>query len=163
MASKLACVSSCDGRRIGTDDPPGITAFSVRPSRTPPAKPSINSRSVIVIGASYTPGRLTCPLTQYSFGPPFFSGPIPAYHSGPLETMSGTLQRVSTLLTAVGLPYTPTTAGNGGLLRGWARLPSSDSSSAVSSPASYAPAPRWTKTSQSNPEPRMFRPRYPFA
>src|SRR5262249_47682727 len=110
-----------------------------------------------------TPGRFTCPLTQYSFGPPFFSGPSPAYHSTPRSTMSGTLQRVSTLLTAVGLPYSPTTAGNGGLLRGGARLPSSDSSSAVSSPASYAPAPRCTYTSHSKPDPRMFFPSNPFA
>src|SRR5919204_4115258 len=102
MASKLAAVSSCDGNRIGTDDPPGMTALSVRPSRTPPACPSISSRSVMFIDASYTPGRLTWPLTQYSFGPPFFSGPRPAYHSGPLDTISGTLHSVSTLFTAVG-------------------------------------------------------------
>ena len=56
------------------------------------------------IDASNTPGRLTWPLTQYSFGPPFFSGPRPTYHSGPLETISGTLHSVSTLFTAVGLP-----------------------------------------------------------
>src|SRR5580765_4497814 len=115
------------------------------------------------IDASKTPGRLTWPLTQYSLGPPFFSGPRAAYHSAPLDTMSGTLHSVSTLLTAVGFPYNPTSAGNGGLLRGCARLPSSDSSSAVSSPASYAPAPRCTNTSQSNPEPRMFLPAKPFA
>jgi hypothetical protein len=41
---------------------------------------------------------------QYSFGPPFFSGPSDANHSGPLVRMSGTLQRVSTLLMAVGQP-----------------------------------------------------------
>src|SRR5262249_39646730 len=117
--------------------------------------------SVTFIEASYTPGRFTWPLTQYSFGPPFFSGPSAAYHSAPLATMIGTLQSVSTLLTAVGLPYSPTTAGNGGLLRGCARLPSNDSSSAVSSPASYAPAPRCTYTSQSKPDPRMFLPRKP--
>ncbi len=35
-------------------------------------------------------------------------------------------------------------AGNGGFVRGWPRLPSSDSSSAVSSPQMYAPAPRWS-------------------
>ena len=50
--SKLACVSSWSGRRIGTDEPPGITAFSVRPGRTPPACPSISSRSVMFIDAS---------------------------------------------------------------------------------------------------------------
>ena len=50
--SKLACVSSWSGSRIGTDDPPGMTALSVRPSRTPPAWPSISSRSVMSIDAS---------------------------------------------------------------------------------------------------------------
>src|SRR4051812_44618763 len=99
---------------MGTDDPPGITALSVRPSRTPPAWPSISSRSVMDIDASYTPGRRTWPLTQYSFGPPFFSGPSWANHSGPLSTMSGTFASVSTLFTAVGQLYRPTTAGNGG-------------------------------------------------
>ena len=73
---------------------------------------------------------------QKSFGPPFFSGPIFANHSAPCSMMSGTLQSVSTLLTAVGQPYRPATAGNGGLMRGCARFPSSDSMSAVSSPAS---------------------------
>ncbi len=48
--------------------------------------------------------------------------------------MSGTLTSVSTLLTAVGLPNSPTSTGNGGLLRGSPRLPSIDSKSAVSSP-----------------------------
>ena len=103
----------------------------------------MSSRSVIFIDASYTPGFCTCPLTQYSFGPPFFSGPSAAYHSAPWRMIDGTLQSVSTLLTAVGDPYSPALAGNGGFSRGCARLPSSDSSSAVSSPASYAPAPRW--------------------
>ena len=100
--SKLAWMSSSLGNRIGTDDPPGITAFSVRPSRTPPARPSTSSRSVMFIGASYTPGRFTWPLTQYSFGPPFFSGPSPANHSAPFFRISGTFDSVSTLLTAVG-------------------------------------------------------------
>src|SRR5438552_12696041 len=127
MASKLAGVSSWDGRRIGTDDPPGITALSVRPSRTPPAHPSISSRSVMLIDASKTPGRRTWPLTQYSFGPPFFSGPSAAYHSAPFATMRGALYNVSTLLTAVGLPYRPTGAGDGCLLGGCARLSSTDS------------------------------------
>src|ERR671912_205057 len=116
---------------------------------------------VVVIVPSYTPGFTTWPLTQNSLGPPFFSGPSPAYHSGPFTMMLGTLQSVSTLFTAVGQPYSPTTAGNGGFRRGWARLPSRDSIRAVSSPASYAPAPRCTNTSQLNPVPRMFFPRYP--
>ena len=46
----------------------------------------------------------------------------------------GTAAKVSVLLIVVGLPYRPKLAGNGGLKRGWPFLPSSDSSSAVSSP-----------------------------
>src|SRR5580765_6777130 len=61
----------------------------------------MSSRSVTFIDASNTPGFFTWPLTQYSFGPPFFSGPTEAYHSAPFATMMGTLQSVSTLLTAV--------------------------------------------------------------
>ena len=45
-----------------------------------------------------------------------------------------TFASVSTLLTTVGLPNSPTSTGNGGLLRGSPRLPSIDSKSAVSSP-----------------------------
>jgi hypothetical protein len=47
--------------------------------------------------------------------------------------IQGTAAKVSVLLM-VGLPYRPKLAGNGGLKRGWPFLPSSDSSSAVSSP-----------------------------
>src|SRR4051794_8515914 len=112
--SKLASTSSWFGSRIGTDDPPGITALSARPSRTPPAKSKISSRSVDFIEASYTPGFATWPLTQYNFGPPFFSGPSAAYHSAPRSSTSGTFDSVSTLFTAVGAPYRPATAGNGG-------------------------------------------------
>src|SRR5437899_11335286 len=55
--------------------------------------------------------------------------------------MCGTLAKVSALLITVGPPQRPTTAGNGGRIRGMPRLPSSDSISADSSPTSYAPAP----------------------
>jgi len=50
--SKLAGTSRSLGRRIGTEDPPGMTALSVRPSRTPPARSSMSSRSVMLIDAS---------------------------------------------------------------------------------------------------------------
>ena len=43
------------------------------------------------------------------------------------------------MLTTVGLPKSPTSTGNGGLLRGSPRLPSIDSKIAVSSPQMYAP------------------------
>ena len=59
------------------------------------------------IDVSNTPGFFTCPLTQNSFGPPFFSGPRPANHSAPFIRIDGRLQSVSTLLTAVGQLYRP--------------------------------------------------------
>jgi hypothetical protein len=37
-SSKLAGMSSWSGSRIGTDEPPGMTAFSLRSSRMPPAR-----------------------------------------------------------------------------------------------------------------------------
>ncbi len=56
---------------------------------------------------------------------------------------------VSTLLITVGDAYRPATAGKGGRSRGWPRRPSSESSSAVSSPQIYAPAPACTVSSRS--------------
>jgi hypothetical protein len=63
-----------------------------------------------------------------------FSRAHPGEPVVPLSTMDGTLAIDSTLLTTVGHAYRPATAGNGGLSRGWPRRPSSESSSAVSSP-----------------------------
>ena len=48
--------------------------------------------------------------------------------------MCGTQQIVSTLLTIVGLPKSPTEGGKGGFDLGLARLPSSAFRSPVSSP-----------------------------
>ena len=52
--SKLACVSSWSGSRIGTDEPPGMTAFSVWPSRIPwqYCSPKMSSFRVMSIDAS---------------------------------------------------------------------------------------------------------------
>ena len=55
--------------------------------------------------------------------------------------MGTTAAKVSTLFTTVGQSYKPFTAGNGGLMRGLPLLPSNDSSKAVSSPQTKAPAP----------------------
>ena len=78
-----------------------------------------------------------CPDRQNSFGPVEPSVPIAAKRApppGPSSRIASTLTSVSTLLTAVGLPNSPTSTGNGGLFRGSPRLPSIDSNSAVSSP-----------------------------
>ena len=114
-------------------------------------------------GASNVPGVVMWPERLKIPQPLVFSVPMLANQSAPFSRMSGALAIDSTLFTFVGLAYTPATAGNGGLFRGSPRLPSSESSSAVSSPQMYAPAPAWMMTSRSNPEPRMFWPRYPAA
>src|SRR5205809_7943916 len=95
--------------------------------------------------------------------PPFFGVPRFAYASPPSRMIDGTALSVSTLLIIVGQPYNPTTAGKGGLMRGYSRLPSSDSISAYPSPHSYAPAPECASSSNSKPDPRMVSPTYPPA
>src|SRR3954468_15676642 len=85
------------------------------------------------------------------------------YQSAPLFRMCGTAASVSTLLIVVGCPNRPATAGNGGLIRGLPRRPSSEFMSAVSSPQMYAPAPRCTHTFTVLPLPMAFLPRMPAA
>src|SRR5258708_38321155 len=112
-------------------------------------------------GTPKMPGLSTGPARHNTPVPPFFGVPRLAYASPPSRMIGGTALSVSTLLMIVGQPYSPTTAGKGGLIRGYPRLPSSDSISADSSPHSYAPAPVCASKSKSNPDPRMFLPRYP--
>jgi hypothetical protein len=80
------------------------------------------------------PGRCTQPDTETTLVPVDCSVPNRRYQSAPRLTMCGTAQSVSTLLISVGPPYRPWIAGNGGFSRGFPRFPSSESSSAVSSP-----------------------------
>ncbi|CAN5497642.1 hypothetical protein BH09PLA1_BH09PLA1_10570 [soil metagenome] len=123
--------------------PPQIAALYLPPF-IPPASFSIEYSSVMPSSSSYTPGLFTWPLIPYSLGPGDFSLPIDLNHCGPLSRpmMCGTHASVSTLLITVGRAKAPAIAGNGGLLRGQPRLPSSASSNPVSSPQIYAPAPR---------------------
>ena len=92
------------------------------------------SREEIPSGISKLPGFLTLPETDTSFVPVEPCVPIFAYSSPPISMIGGTVASVSTLLISVGPWYRPWLAGNGGLRRGLPRLPSSESSSAVSSP-----------------------------
>ena len=64
----------------------------------------------------------------------FLGLPKEANQVPPLLQMLGATATVSTLVTVVGQPKTPTSAGKGGLRRGLPCLPSSDSMRAVSSP-----------------------------
>src|SRR3984885_1064266 len=144
------------------DDPPGMTALSLRPFHTPPTS-AISSLKGIPNGSSKLPGFSTCPETEKIAVPPEFTGPNPANHAAPLRMMVGTEAKLWVLLMVVGLPNNPKFAGNGGLKRGLPGLPSRDSRSAVSSPQIYAPAPMKVCRSKSTPEPKMFLPNNPAA
>src|ERR1700730_6681759 len=146
----------------GQEEPPGITAFSLRPFHTPPAS-AINSLKGIPMGNSKLPGFSTCPETEKIIVPPELTGPKPANQAAPLRMMVGTDAKLCVLLMVVGLPNSPKLAGNGGLKRGLPGLPSSDSSNAVSSPQMYAPAPMKVCRSKSTTEPRILLPRRPAA
>src|ERR1700692_2047434 len=119
----------------------------------------MSDRRVVDTDASTTPGLTTWPETEESRVPPCVLVPRPANHSAPRLMMWGTAAIVSTLLTMVGWPKAPLTAGNGGLILGHPFLPSRDDRSPVSSPQIYAPAPRWITMSKSKPDPWMFLPR----
>src|SRR6516164_1889651 len=131
--SKSSGTFRCSSVNSGVDDPPGVQNFSRCPARTPPARSS-SSASVMPSGASYWPGTVTWPLSEKMPYPVDRPVPIPANQAAPLVTIDGTDAIDSTLLITVGQEYRPSTAGNGGFSRGWPRKPSSESSSAVSSP-----------------------------
>src|SRR5262245_26057171 len=118
--SKSIRTSHFDAGRIFIDDPPGTAAFSGRSECSmPPAYSFRSSRNGTPSGASNTPGRFTWPDRQNSFGPVFLGGrPMEANQAAPRSAMRVTLASVSTLLMMVGQPDSPTTAGNGGLMRG---------------------------------------------
>lgn len=61
---------------------------------------------------------LTWPLMLNSLVPWLFLRPKLANHSGPRRRMVGDTATVSTLVTVVGQPYSPTFAGKGGFSLG---------------------------------------------
>src|ERR1700687_2521618 len=85
-----------------TDEPPGITALSLRPFHTPPARVN-NSAKGMPSGNSKLPGFSTCPDTEKIAVPPEFAGPRPANHAPPLLMIVGTLAKLWVLLMVVGL------------------------------------------------------------
>jgi hypothetical protein len=89
---------------------------------------------VVPIGTQYTSGFSTWPDTAKNFSPvPPFT-PWDFHQSAPRSAITGTWANVSTEFMSVGLPQSPATPGNGGLLRGSPRWPSMHSISADSSP-----------------------------
>lgn len=86
---------------MGVEEPPGVQNFSRCPGRMPPLM-SRSWRRVMPSGASYWPGPLTCPESEYSVKPGDFSVPIALNQSLPLFRIAGTEAMDSTLLTTVG-------------------------------------------------------------
>src|SRR6478736_8744908 len=90
----------------GIDEPPGITALSLRPPLTPPASAS-RSANEVPRRISKLPGLATWPDTEKIFGPPLLGLPRPRNHSAPLRMIAGTEAYVSVLLIVVGRPNRP--------------------------------------------------------
>ena len=80
------------------------------------------------------PPRLMLPASWKTWVPRDRPTPSSAYAAPPSARTIGTAQKVSTLLTAVGWPKRPLSAGIGGLARTSPRLPSRLSSIEDSSP-----------------------------
>src|ERR1700733_13991399 len=136
---KSSRTSAMDAGRYPEDGPEGAKPFNCFPSAIPPPYLKISSDTGVPSGTSYTPGCTTSPLTPINFSPAAPFKPCDLYQSTPRNRIVSTFANVSTLLMTVGLFHRPCCTGNGGLLRGSARLPSIASSSAVSSPQIYPP------------------------
>ena len=128
-----AATSRCSAVSSGVDDPPGVQNFSSCPARMPPARSS-SSRSVMPSGASYWPGLVTWPDSEKMPKPVDFSVPIAANHSAPLLD---DVRHAGDRLDVVDHGRAGVEAGDRRERRpqpGLAAQPSSESSSAVSSP-----------------------------
>ena len=77
---------------MGTEDPPGITAFSFFPTNIPPAKSSMIDFRFSPIFTSYTPGFFNCPEIQTSLVPVLLGVPFSWNFFAPNFIILGSLQ-----------------------------------------------------------------------
>src|SRR5512138_1637116 len=119
------------------------------------------SESLIPIGTSTNPERTVFPEIEKILVPRPDAVPVERNQLGPFSIMAGTLARVFTLLTIVGFPKSPFSAGKGGLVQGSPRFPWRLWISAVSSPHTKAPALVWMEIEREKPLLKMFSPRNP--
>ena len=145
------------------EGPPVCAALNFLPLGMPPPISSMISRSVVPIGISTRPTFVILPPSANTFVPFDVSVPMELYHEAPCLIICAMFAYVSTLLSSVGLPNRPFTAGNGGLGLGSPLLPSIEVRSAVSSPQTNAPAPSLISISKLKPLPKMFSPSRPYS
>ena len=126
--------SKPDAGTYAPSGPPTCAARTGRPDRVPPPYSSTSSRSDTPKGSSTMPPCRTLPASWKTWVPRERPVPRDAYAAPPSARIIGTAHSVSTLLTAVGLPHRPLTAGIGGLARTSPRRPSRLSSIDDSSP-----------------------------
>src|SRR5262245_18116888 len=93
------------------EGPPVCTALIGEPSGVPPPISSTICRSVVPIGTSTSPVLRTLPARANTFVPLLQAEPIEAYQTPPQFRIGGTLANVSKLLTRVGQPQRPFSAG----------------------------------------------------
>src|ERR1700690_151369 len=104
----ISCIAAAGS--TWTEDPPGITALSLRPFQMPPASAN-KSLNGTPNGSSKLPGLATWPETENIAVPPEFGGPKPANQIGPLRRIVGTEAKLCVLLILSGFPYRPDPAG----------------------------------------------------
>ena len=86
---------------------PEKTALTVRPGVTPLPTASMTARNGVPISTSPTSGAMTSPTTVVTMVPGDSGVPIERNQAAPLARMCGMFERVSTLLTIVGLEPEP--------------------------------------------------------
>ena len=143
------------------EGPPICTALNSVPPLIPPPISKITSLKVVPIGTSINPVFSMFPVIAKAFVPGLFSVPIVLYHSAPLAIIGGTLAKVSTLLSTVGLPKSPCSTVLGGFPLGIPLFPSIEAVRALPSPHTKAPAPLLILISKLKFVPSMLSPKSP--